>query len=255
VLAASVLKPRITFVFGLCPNQAIKIGDLGYQMAAHDWSEVEKSPGADKAAEIALIDRVLNGDKEAFYELIQPCERSVFLMAYSIMRDEAEAEDIAQEAILKAFRSLRDFRGESKFSSWLLVITRNEGYMRKRRQHREIWESLDERQNDEDADYEPVEFGDWREIPSEALERKEMRDVIEKAMNSLSEIYREVLFLRDIQQLSVAEAAKILGVSEGLVKTRLMRARLRLRDLVAPMTTTRGILSRNPFRKSTKPWF
>src|SRR5580704_8074370 len=99
-------------------------------MAAHDWSEVEKSPGADKAAEIALIDRVLNGDKEAFYELIQPYERSVFLMAYSIIRDEAEAEDSAQEAILKAFRSLRDFRGESKFSSWLLVITRNEGYMR-----------------------------------------------------------------------------------------------------------------------------
>ncbi len=218
-------------------------------------NDVARLPRSDNSLEVALIERILGGDKEAFYELIQPCERSVFLMAFSILRDQSEAEEAAQDAILKSFRGLKDFRKDAKFSSWLLTITRNEALMRRRRQRRELWQSLDEHKGEENEDYEPVEFGDWREIPSESLERKEMREILEKAVNSLSEIYREVLVLRDIQQLNIAETAKILGVGEALVKTRLMRARLRLRDLIAPHATSCGFLSRNLFRRGAKPWF
>jgi RNA polymerase sigma-70 factor, ECF subfamily len=207
------------------------------------------------SGESALIGRVLRGDQEAFYELIRPCERSVFMTALSVLQNSADAEEVAQEAILKAFRSLSNFRHESRFSTWLLKITLNEARMRMRKQHRDLWQPLEDQEAELDCDYVPEEFGDWREIPSEALERKEIRERLEKALGSLPEIYREVLVLRDIRQLSVAETAEVLGVSEGVIKTRLVRARLQLRNRVAPLTTSRGLFSRNPFRKGRKPWF
>src|SRR5579859_1627001 len=187
--------------------------------------------------EAQLIERTLSGETEAFYELIQPHERSVYMTAFSVLRNTAEAEDVAQESILKSFRHLSKFRGEAKFGTWLLRITVNEARMRLRKQHRELYDSVGLREEDDEAEYEPVEFGDWREIPSEALERKEIREVLERALATLPEIYREVIVLRDVRQLSVAEAAQVIGVGEGTVKTRLVRARLQLRDLVAPFTT------------------
>ncbi|MGC1903864.1 MAG: sigma-70 family RNA polymerase sigma factor [Candidatus Acidiferrum sp.] len=211
--------------------------------------------GASEPSELQLIVRILAGQTELFYELIRPHERSVYMTAFSVLRNSAEAEDIAQEAILKSFRHLSKFRGESKFVTWLLRITLNEARMGLRKQHRDLYDSVGNREELDETDYEPVEFGDWREIPSEALERKEIREILEKAVASLPEIYREVIVLRDVRQLSSAEAADILGVSEGTVKTRLVRARLQLRDLVAPFTTVRGLFRGHLFRKGRKPWF
>jgi len=212
-------------------------------------------PSAAAAGEWELIERTLAGDTEAFYELIRPHERSVYMTAFSVLRNSAEAEDIAQEAILRSFRHLSKFRGESKFATWLLRITVNEARMRLRKRHRDLYDSVGVREEEQESEYEPIEFGDWREIPSEALERKEIREILEKAVASLPEIYREVIVLRDVRQLSSAETADILGVGEGTVKTRLARARLQLRDLVAPFTTVRGLFSGHWFRRGRKPWF
>jgi len=205
--------------------------------------------------EVELIERTLAGETEAFYELIRPHERSVYMTAFSVLRNSAEAEDIAQEAFLKAFRHLAKFRRESKFATWLLQITVNEARMRIRKQHRDLYDSGVAQEEEKDTEYEPVEFGDWREIPSEALERKEIREVLAKALGSLPEKYREVIVLRDVRQLGTAETAEILRVGEGTVKTRLVRARLQLRDLVAPYTTARGLFSEHFFRRGRKPWF
>ena len=186
------------------------------------------------AAESGLIQRVHDGNTEAFYELVRPYERAVFLAALSIVKNDADAEEVAQEAILKAFKGLSRFRQEAKFSTWLIQITINEAKMKLRKDRRHLYESMDEgRQNDE-GDYIPKDFADWREIPSEALEQRELREALTKAMDSLPEKYRTVLILRDVQHLCINETAQALGLSEANVKTRLSRARLQMRDALAP---------------------
>ena len=181
-----------------------------------------------------LIRRVREGDKEAFYGLVRPYERAVFFAAKSVLDNDADAEDAAQEAVLKAFTHIKDFRGESKFSTWLVRIAINEARMKLRKEHRKLYESLDEPTTDEQGDYWPKDFTDWREIPIEALQLTELREALNKALASLEPKYRQVVVLRDIQQFSVAETAQALGISEENVKTRLHRARLRMRDALAP---------------------
>jgi RNA polymerase sigma-70 factor (ECF subfamily) len=181
-----------------------------------------------------LIARVCDGDREAFHELVRPYERAVYFAAKSILHNDADAEEAAQEAVLKAFTHIRSFRGESKFSTWLIQITVNEARMKLRKDHRHLYDSLDEPKTDEEGDYWPLDFADWREIPSEALEREELRGALNRALDSLSPKCREVLICRDIQQLSTEETALILGTSKSNVKTRLTRARLQMRDALAP---------------------
>jgi RNA polymerase sigma-70 factor, ECF subfamily len=192
------------------------------------------TPMDTQSMELALIRRVQNGDDDAFYELLRPFERAVFRTAFALLQNEADAEDVAQEAVLKAFKGLSRFRGDAKFSTWLIQITINEARMKLRKDRRHLYESIEAGQRSDSGNYVPKDFSDWREIPSEALERKEVRDALNMALNSLSEKYRTVMILRDIQQLSIAETAKILGISEAGVKTRLARARLQLRDALAP---------------------
>ena len=184
--------------------------------------------------EIALIEAICNGRNELFYQLIQPYERSIYYAAYSILRNEADAEDVAQEAALKALKYLKGFRRESKFSTWLVQITINEARMKLRKDRRSIYESLNDTEDKEEGDYIPKDFADWREIPSESLQRKELHNALKRALDSLATIYREVLILRDVEQLSIAETAEALGISEANVKTRLLRARLQMRDALAP---------------------
>jgi RNA polymerase sigma-70 factor, ECF subfamily len=185
-------------------------------------------------AESCLIERVRSGDNEAFYELVHPHERSVFLAALSILRNESDAEEVAQEAILKAFRNLGRFRGEAKFSTWLIQITINEARMKVRKDRQYLYDSLENSRQSDDGDYMPRDFADWREIPSQALDRKELRQALAQALASLPEKYRSVLVLRDVQQLSIHETAQALGITEANVKTRLSRARLQMRDALAP---------------------
>jgi RNA polymerase sigma-70 factor, ECF subfamily len=213
-------------------------------MGSHpDWNNLMQLPVPDanpgekelgKPGEAELIRRFKQGEIEAFYELVRPFERAVFLTALSLVKNDADAEEVAQEAILKAFKNLSRFRQEAKFSTWLIQITINEGKMKLRKDRRHLYESLDEGQQNDEGDYIPKDFADWREIPSEALEQKRLREALTKALNSLPEKYRTVLILRDVQQLSIHETAQILGLSEANVKTRLSRARLQMRDALAP---------------------
>lgn len=213
---------------------------------------VMPQPQFDQGAESVLIQRVCDGDKEAFYELVRPYERAIYLAAKSVLENEADAEEAAQEAVLKAFTHIKSFRAESKFSTWLVQITINEARMKLRRQHRQLYESLDESSSDEQGDYWPKDYADWREIPSEALQLKQLREALNKALNALEPKYREVLVLRDIQQLSVAETAEVLGVSEVNVRTRLHRARLQMRDALAPGIDGAWIRGRDWER--VRPW-
>lgn len=199
-----------------------------------------------------LIRRVQAGEKELFYQLVKPYERRIYAAAFAVLRNEAEAEDAAQEAMLKALTHIRQFRAEARFSTWLTQITVNEALMRRRKAHSEIMEPIGERQED-DGTYTPRDFADWREIPSEVLERKEIRQKLASAVAGLAAKYREVFMLRDVQHLSIEETAEALGITQASVKTRLLRARLMLRDLLAP-----GLggswFGRLPFEKGNKPW-
>ena len=192
------------------------------------------APVEGNRAEQVLIQRVQNGDTDAFYELVRPYERAVFLSALSLVKNDADAEEVAQEAVLKAFKGLARFRQEAKFSTWLIQIAINEAKMKLRKDRRHLYESLEEGQQTDDGDYMPKDFADWREIPSEALEQKELRRALAKALDSLPEKYRTILVLRDVQQLTITETAQVLGLSEANVKTRLCRARLQMRDALAP---------------------
>ena len=206
----------------------------------------------DRRNEEMLIRRIRDGEHELFYELIRPYERRVYSTAFAILGNEADAEDVAQEAVLKAFKHIRQFRGEARFSTWLIQITVNEARMRRRKEHAEIMQPMVDHQ-DEDGSFTPRDFADWREIPSETLERSEVRQRLVEALASLGDKYREVFVLRDVQHLSIEETAKALGVSTASVKTRLLRARLMLRDLLAPGFGG-SWSSKLSFAKGTKPW-
>src|ERR1700751_535953 len=211
-----------------------------------------KTPDASEIRERDLLRRVQAGETQLFYDLVKPYERRIYTTAFAILRNEAEAEDAAQEAVLKAFTHIGQFRAEARFSTWLTQITVNEALMQRRKAHSGIMEPIGERQ-EEDGTYTPRDFADWREIPSEVLERKEIRQKLASAVAGLAAKYREVFMLRDVQHLSIEETAEALGITQASVKTRLLRARLMLRDLLAP-----GLggswFGRLPFEKGNKPW-
>jgi len=168
--------------------------------------------------EAQLVDRFLAGDKEAFVELIRPHVGPLYGVALAILKDEHDAEETVQEAVLKAMTHLAGFRRESKFSTWITQITINEGRMKLRKAHRHLYRSLDEEVTDGESEYRPRDFADWREIPSESLERTELREALQRALDTLSPAAREVILLRDVQNYSTAETAKILGISVVAVK-------------------------------------
>ncbi len=183
--------------------------------------------------EAETIRLVLAGEKQRFHELIRPLERAVFVMLLMLLKNETDAEDAAQEAFLKVYRNLHNFRGEAKFSTWVLSIARNEGlgWLRKRASRPE--EALEPILEDS-GDFTPALLTDWREVPAEALERTELRECLCRAVLSLPTIYREVVQLRDIDELDVEETAAVLGVTGGAVKVRLHRARAMLQKALAP---------------------
>jgi RNA polymerase sigma-70 factor (ECF subfamily) len=212
---------------------------------------VKVSPN-EETREQDLIRRIQGGERDLFYELVRPYERRVYAATFAILHNPADAEDAAQEAVLKAFAHINQFRSEARFSTWLTQIAINEARMRRRKSHPEIMQPLGEHQDEEGA-YTPREFPDWREIPSESLERAEVRELLNEALASLGEKYREIFVLRDVNHLSIEEVAGTLGISRASVKTRLLRARLMLRDLLAPKLSA-GFFSRESFPKGNKPW-
>ncbi len=204
--------------------------------------------------ESTLIGRIRAGEKSLFLDLIRPHERSIYLIAYSVLKNEADAEETAQDTILKAFQHLDQLRSNASFKGWLLHIALNEARMRRRKDRAHLYESLDEGiQGSDEGELLPRQIADWREIPSEALERKELREQLSAALYDLPENYREVFLLRDVQHLSEKEAAEILGISVAAAKIRLHRARLQLREKLTPIFKKRW-RDRLPFLKGEKPW-
>jgi len=189
-----------------------------------------------KATERLLIQRVLAGERELFHDLIRPYERGAFILAYSILRNREDAEESVQQAMLNIFSRLSQLGDVERFKQWAMRVVENEAkmYRRKRRQH--LYESIDASNADpaQEKPFRPRQFADWRELPSDVVEQTEVRRAIWKALDELSDIYREVFVLRDVQHLDVAETAQVLGIGESAVKTRLHRARLMMRESLTP---------------------
>ncbi|HKD84510.1 MAG TPA: sigma-70 family RNA polymerase sigma factor [Terriglobales bacterium] len=199
----------------------------------------ESVAGPSPTRDAGLIARILAGERELFHELVRPYEKGVYRATFSILQNAEDAEDAAQEAMLKALRNLRHFRSESRFSTWLISIAVNEARARLRHARVLKFDSIDEPPEEEENRFTPALIRDWREVPLQALERSELREMLRKAIASLPEIYREVLVMRDIEELSIAETAAALSVREGVVKTRLLRARLMMQKILAPQLATR----------------
>jgi RNA polymerase sigma-70 factor (ECF subfamily) len=198
--------------------------------------------------EAECIRRILAGEHHLFHELIRPCEHSIYFLLLSILHNEADAEDAAQETAIKVFRNLHMFRGDSQFKTWVLSIARNEGLGRLRKNDRLREDSLEALTGEDSGDFTPAVLTSWREVPSEALEKKELAGLIRGAIEDLPDIYRNVVLLRDIEEMDVCETAATLGVTEGAVKVRLHRARALLQRKLAhklkPFAPKRGLFGR-----------
>ena len=183
------------------------------------------------AQERQIIQDCKAGKCEQFQSLIAPYLRSIRLIAYSILRNKSDMEEVTQESVLKALTHITQLREGASFKAWLLQIAGNEARTRLRKDRKHLYSSVDE---DEERPFQPRQFVNWRDIPSQELERSELRKVLTAALECLEEGYREVFILRDVQHLSGAEAARILGITEGAVNTRLHRARLQMREQLTP---------------------
>jgi len=179
--------------------------------------------------ESVLVTEAKAGSYEAFEDLVNRYEKKIYRLGLNLTGNPEDAEDMLQETFLKAFEHLPTFREDSRFYTWIVRIAINQGLMklRKRRSSKEV--QLDEPSND-DGDIMPREFADWRPNPEQELERTELEAILQDAARSLPMTFRTVFFLRDVEGLSTEETAELLNLSEGAVKARLFRARLRLRE-------------------------
>lgn len=189
---------------------------------------------SDPQFEADCIRRILAGEKHLFHDLIRPCERSIYFLLFSLLRNQTEAEDAAQDTAIKVYLNLKNFRGDSQFRTWVLSIARNEGLGRLRKDASRREDSLDAETDEQTGDYTPAILTSWREIPSETLERDQLGAILRKAVEGLPEIYRNVVLLRDIEEMDARETAAALGITEGTVKVRLHRARAMLQRELAP---------------------
>jgi RNA polymerase sigma-70 factor, ECF subfamily len=194
--------------------------------------------GTMETNEAGLIARILAGEKELFHDLIRPYERMVYLTLFAIVKNETEAEDGAQEAVISAYRHLASFRGDAKFSTWLTTIAINQGRRRLRKAKGAAEESIEEQADSHEGDFTPAPLTDWREIPLEALERKELREALRAAVAELPDIYRQVFVLRDLEEQNIDETAEALGINPGAVKVRLHRARMMVQKRLVPFLKT-----------------
>jgi RNA polymerase sigma-70 factor (ECF subfamily) len=203
--------------------------------------------------EEATIARVCEGEEACFHDLIRPYARMMFASALAVLRNPADAEEAMQEASLKAFLHLSQLEDRRLFRSWLLQIVINEARMHRRRLRRQLYESIDEVDDDIEADSVPRQFADWHDLPNEALEREQLRAAVRSAVDKLPEIYREVLLLIDNQHLGYLVMAACLGVSVAVVKTRVHRARMRIQEQLGPVFQPR-LSDHIQLLKGMNPW-
>jgi len=180
--------------------------------------------------DLPIVDRVLAGDTQAFEELVRRHERRIYRTAFAITGNPEDAEDAMQDTFLKVYQHLGEFQRASRFTTWLTRIAVNEGLQRLRRRRKT--ESLDDPVMSEE-DIMPRQVEDWRDNPEKAYATQEIRQFVEEAIRSLPPAYRVVFVLRDVEELSTEEAAEALGLTISALKSRLLRARLMVREALA----------------------
>lgn len=187
----------------------------------------------------ALVRRAQAGDVQAYGELVSRYERNIFRLARHITQNQEDAEDVLQETFLKAYEHLKEFLGQSKFYTWLVRIAVNESLMKLRKRKTRKTVSLDDTI---DTGEETIarEIAVWEENPEERYSREELNKILDEAVDSLSPIFRAVFVLRDIEELSTEETANALNISIPAVKSRLLRARLQLRDKLTRFFKRKG---------------
>jgi RNA polymerase sigma-70 factor (ECF subfamily) len=179
--------------------------------------------------ESVLVSQAREGDMPAFNELVRRYEGKIFRLAQHVTQNREDAEDVLQETFMKAYEHLDQFKGDSKFYTWIVRIAVNQALMKLRRRKTDKSVSLDE-QIDTGEDTIVREIAAWDEDPEQRFSREELGGILDVAVQSLEPPYRSVFVLRDIDELSTEETAEALGLSVPAVKSRLLRARLQLRE-------------------------
>jgi RNA polymerase sigma-70 factor (ECF subfamily) len=197
---------------------------------------VTSQPTLDEAALVALSRQ---GDTDAYGQLVRGYQNKIFRLAQHITQNREDAEDVLQETFLKAYEHLDQFQGNSKFYTWIVRIAVNQALMKLRRRKNDKSVSLDDT-IDTGEDVIVREIAAWDEDPEERLSREELGDILDTAIQSLEPPYRSVFVLRDIEELSTEETAEALGLSVPAVKSRLLRARLQLREKLTRQFKRKG---------------
>jgi RNA polymerase sigma-70 factor (ECF subfamily) len=193
---------------------------------------IQKKAEENVTDEMSLVHAAKAGDLEAFSQLVNRYDRNVFRIAQHITHNEEDAQDVVQDAFLKAYRNLDRFQENSKFYTWLVRIAVNEALMKLRKRRNDRTVSLDEDLETEEGSM-PREVADWSPNPEQLYGQSELGDILKKTVQGLSPGFRTVFVLRDVEGLSTEETAEMLGLSIPAVKSRLLRARLQLRERLA----------------------
>jgi RNA polymerase sigma-70 factor, ECF subfamily len=180
--------------------------------------------------DLSLVDRVLAGDRRAFEPLVRRHERRVFRVTLAVLGNIEDAEEAMQDTFVKAFRHLEQFRKESRFTTWLTRIAVNTALQK--RNARKNFVPLAEADTAEEL-LVPKRYEPWKSNPEQLYGKQELHRFVEEAIQSLPEIYREAFVLRDVEELTAEEAAEVLGIKVPALKTRLLRARLMMREMLA----------------------
>jgi len=199
-----------------------------------DLAQFVESPAV--RGDLDLVHATQGGDVAAFEELVERYDRRLFRIAEHITHNREDAQDAVQEAFLKTFEHVGDFREQSQFSTWLIRITVNQALMKLRKRSTTKEVPLDEDFQAEE-DVFPREVADWAPNPEELYRVSELRDILIKALEGLRPILRTVFVLRDIEELSIDQTAEILHLTPSAVKARLWRARLQLREILSEYFT------------------
>ncbi len=180
--------------------------------------------------EKALVAEAQAGSGEAFATLLNQYDRRLFRLALNVTGNQEDAADVLQEALLRAYRSLERFRGDSRFYTWIVRIVINQGLMKLRERRADSWVSLDEPIETDDHTLMPREIEDWGDNPEQRYSKTEFHAILNQNMEQLEPPLRIVFILRDVEGFSIEEIAGMLGLSVPAVKSRLLRARLKLRE-------------------------
>jgi len=206
-------------------------------------------------SEPVLIQKIPAGEKDLVHDLIRPMNEELFCWPVRFYATRMMPRRPCKQAMVKIFQRLAQLKESDRFKQWAMRVVENEAkmYRRKRRQH--LYESIDQSATEvsEEKPFYPRQFADWRDLPSDAVEQKEVREAVGKALAELPDIYRQVFVLRDMQHLDVVETAEALSISEPAVKTRLHRARLMMRESLTPLFAKPKVSIWERW-KGTNPW-